>query len=147
MHDYLALFRSGVWRTIFISPRAYKLEGESKQRLDERRPLGHTRLLLSRSLLLLFHLGHELVSIVAFQNWRWFNRFCHNPNIYFTRQNYVFSLNPPNNFGFLRYFTFVFCGNSLWFFALRPPFWRNYVREFGRCQHKKRPMPKHQPSF
>ena len=37
--------------------------------------LGQTRLLLGSSLLLLFHPGYELVSVVAFQNWRRSNRF------------------------------------------------------------------------
>ena len=51
------------------------------------------------------------------------------------------------------HFTFAFCGNSLWFFALRPPFDRIPFREFGAIPFgsltdvntKKKADAKHQP--
>ena len=47
------------------------------------------------------------------------------------------------------HFTFAFCGNSLWFFALRPPFWRSCIirmriildTKAPACQFKTRKIP------
>lgn len=77
-----------VWKCVpvldvrFSFPFGLQLESKCKQRLDKWRALSHTCLLLSRSLLLLFHLGYELVSIVTFQYRCWFNRFCHNLSVF-----------------------------------------------------------------